>query len=201
MGRKGSRRSQRSPSPRRHHQRSPSPVESIVPPPPPQPVFVETPTILRKPSKRRQRSNSVETSYSMADELKSVLSVYKEEKQKQKLDILQTPNIYIDQRSTAREVQSWLKAKQFSSRVIKYLEGMSGRQVLGMKRDALETAFGKEEGGRLDSQITLSRNQTKYTQGKNSELRAILQKARQRTETKKALTEEEDYLDQDISQV
>ena len=52
--RKGSRRSQRSPSPRRHHQRSPSPVESIVPPPPPQPVFVETPTILRKPSKRRQ---------------------------------------------------------------------------------------------------------------------------------------------------
>ena len=93
----------------------------------------------------------------MADELKSVLSVYKEEKQKQKLDILQTPDIYIDMRSTAREVQSWLKAKQFSSRVIKYLEGMSGRQVLGMKRDNLETAFGREEGGRLDSQITLSR--------------------------------------------
>ena len=93
----------------------------------------------------------------MADELKSVLSVYKEQKQKQKLDILQTPDIYIDMRSTAREVQSWLKAKQFSSRVLKYLEGMSGRQVLGMKRDALETAFGKEEGGRLDSQITLSR--------------------------------------------
>ena len=42
-------------------------------------------------------------------------------------------------------------------RVLKYLEGMSGRQVLGMKREALETAFGKEEGGRLDSQITLSR--------------------------------------------
>ena len=37
------------------------------------------------------------------------------------------------------------------------MEGMSGRQVLGMKREALETAFGKEEGGRLDSQITLSR--------------------------------------------
>ena len=41
--------------------------------------------------------------------------------------------------------------------MLKYLEGMSGRQVLGMKREALETAFGKEEGGRLDSQITLSR--------------------------------------------
>ena len=52
----------------------------------------------------------------MADELKHVLSFYKQEKQKQKLDILQTPEIYIDMRSTAREVQSWLKAKQFSNR-------------------------------------------------------------------------------------
>ena len=33
-----------------------------------------------------------------------------------KLDILQTPDIYIDMRSTAREVQTWLKAKQFSNR-------------------------------------------------------------------------------------
>ena len=93
----------------------------------------------------------------MAEELKHVLSFYKEEKQKQKLDILQTPEIYIDMRSTAREVQDWLKAKQFSSRVMKNLEGMNGRQVLAMKRDALDKAFGKEEGGRLDSQITLSR--------------------------------------------
>ena len=103
-------------------------------------------------------SNSVETSYSMAEELKHVLSYYKEEKQKKKLDILHTPDIFIDQRSTVREVQSWLKAKQFSSRVIKYLEGMNGRQVLGMHREALEAAFGKEEGSRLDSQITLSRS-------------------------------------------
>ena len=35
---------------------------------------------------------------------------------KAKLDILQTPDIYIDMRSTAREVQTWLKAKQFSNR-------------------------------------------------------------------------------------
>ena len=158
-------------------------------------------------------SNSVETSYSMAEELKHVLSFYKEEKQKQKLDILQTPEIYIDMRSTAREVQDWLKAKQFSPRVLKNLEGMNGRQVLGMKRDALDKAFGKEEGGRLDSQITLSRyivilfkliigncfrNHTKYTQGKNSELRAILEKARKRTEVKKNAYQEE--LNQEISQ-
>ena len=53
------------------------------------------------------------------------------------------------------------------------------------------TAVGREEGGRLDSQITLSRNQTKYTQGKNSELRAILEKARRRSEKKKASSTEE----------
>ena len=42
-------------------------------------------------------------------------------------------------------------------RVQQQMEGMSGRQVLGMQREALEAAFGKEEGSRLDSQIILSR--------------------------------------------
>ena len=35
---------------------------------------------------------------------------------------------------------------------------------LPMYRTALEASFGKEEGSRLDSQIILSRNHTKYTQ-------------------------------------
>jgi len=187
-----------SPPPRRH--RSPSPAPSLPPPPPPQPIISETPTTLRKASKRRprERSNSVETSYSMAEELRHVLSFYSEEKQKH-LEILQTPDIFLDQRSTAREVKEWLVAKQFSSRVLKQMDGMSGRQVLGMKKEALEGAFGKEEGGRLDSQIILSRNQTKYTQGKNSELRAILEKAKKRAETKKSASQEQ--LDLDMSQV
>ena len=47
----------------------------------------------------------------------------------------------------------------FVARVGKYLEGMNGRQVLGMKREDLETAFGEYEGKRLDSQITLSRSE------------------------------------------
>eukprot|EP00092_Neocalanus_flemingeri_P030687 GFUD01033319.1.p1 GENE.GFUD01033319.1~~GFUD01033319.1.p1 ORF type:complete len:752 (-),score=216.18 GFUD01033319.1:74-2329(-) len=187
-----------SPAPRRH--RSPSPAPSLPPPPPPQPIISETPTILRKASKRspRERSNSVETSYSMAEELRHVLSFYSEEKQRN-LDILHTPDIFLDQRSTAREVKEWLKAKQFSSRAQKQMDGMSGRQVLGMNREALEAAFGKEEGGRLDSQIILSRNQTKYTQGKNSELRAILEKAKKRAEVKKSPSQEQ--LEVDMSQV
>jgi len=192
-------RQRRSPSPTQRRHRSPSPAPSLPPPPPPQPIISETPTILRKVSKSRprERSNSVETSYSMAEELRHVLSFYSEEKQRN-LDILHTPEIFIDQRSTAREVKEWLKAKQFSARVQKQMDGMSGRQVLGMQREALEAAFGKEEGGRLDSQIILSRNQTKYTQGKNSELRAILEKAKKRAEVKKNSLEE---LDVDLSQV
>jgi len=60
-----------------------------------------------------------------------------------------------------------------------------------MQRDQLEKAFGKEEGGRLDSQIILSRNMTKYTQGKGSELRKVLEKARQRSEKRKEVFEDD----------
>jgi len=173
--------------------RSASPAPSVVPPPPPQPTWTtETPTVVRRAPKKTERSDSTATS--MAEELRHVLSFYSEDKAKH-LEIQKTPDIFIDQRSTAREVKEWLQAKQFSSRVLKQMEGHNGRQVLGLQREALEAAFGKEEGGRLDSQIILSRNQTKYTQGRNSELRAILDKARRRSEKKKR-EEEEQQVDQ-----
>jgi len=178
--------------------RSVSPAPSVVPPPPPQPVWkAETPVVIRKAPKKTERSDSTATS--MADELRHVLSFYSEDKAKH-LEIQKTPDIFIDQRSTAREVKEWLRAKQFSARVEKQMEGHSGRQVLGLQREALEAAFGKEEGGRLDSQIILSRNQTKYTQGRNSELRAILEKARRRSEKKRA-TEEQQVDEFDDSKV
>ena len=43
------------------------------------------------------------------------------------------------------------------------------------------------------------RNQTKYTQGKNSELRAILEKAKKRAEVKKGAGQDEEEID--MSQV
>ena len=39
--------------------------------------------------------------------------------------------------------------------------------------------------------VVVCRNQTKYTQGKNSELRAILEKAKKRSEKKRAANEEQ----------
>ena len=47
-------------------------------------------------------------------------------------------------------------------RVVKQMEGMTGMQVLKMQRKELEAVFGKDEGARLDSQITLSRFRNFY---------------------------------------
>jgi len=135
----------------------------------------------------------------MADELKNVLTYFSEEKRN--LDIHKTPDVFIDMRSTAREVRQWLKDKEFSERALTKLDGMNGKQILATKRKDLEKLFGKEEGGRLDSQITLCRNNTRFTMGKNSELRSALEKAKKRAEHAKAADLDDkidQYFDDDI---
>ena len=52
-----------------------------------------------------------------------------------------------------------------------------------MSRADLIAAFGKQEGARLDSQITISRNSAGFQTAKTSELRDILAKARQKTDS------------------
>jgi hypothetical protein len=49
--------------------------------------------------------------------------------------------------------------------------------------------------------FSVLRNQTKYTQGKNSELRAILEKAKKRAEVKKSVSQEQLEEEVDMSQV
>ena len=46
----------------------------------------------------------------------------------------------------------------FPSRALDQMAGMHGGQLFKMTRKDLVAAFGKEEGKRLDSQITISRN-------------------------------------------
>ncbi|XP_023339867.1 epidermal growth factor receptor kinase substrate 8 isoform X1 [Eurytemora carolleeae] len=146
--------------------RSPSPAPSMPPPPPPLPARQPSIRPIEIKQRKPQRSNSIQSTFSMQDELKHVLSFYSEEKIKP-LDIYVTPDIFVDQRSTSREVRNWLIGKGFSEKVQSQLGNMSGKQILAIQRKDLEILFGKEEGGRLDSQITLSRNQTKYTQVDN----------------------------------
>jgi hypothetical protein len=54
-----------------------------------------------------------------------------------------------------------------------------------MSRKDLIAAFGKTEGKRLDSQITISRNTAGFKTARSSELKEILEKARKRSEKEK----------------
>ena len=62
------------------------------------------------------------------------------------------------------------------------LSRLDGSKIFAMSRKDLIAAFGKQEGIRLDSQITISRNSAGYQTAKTSELRDILAKARHRTD-------------------
>jgi len=192
--------------------RAASPAPSLPPPPPPQPIARKASDKKRDDHKaERKRSNSIRSTYSMHDELKNIMHVMKESKKAKenlsdlrpqsperptKLNIQITPDVFIDQKSTTKDVKLWLREKEFSSRVLEQLDGMNGNQILNLDRKNLESTFGKEEGGRLDSQLILCRKKTRYTQGKSSELRKILEKAKQRSEKAKAMEEEIDqYFD------
>ena len=67
-------------------------------------------------------------------------------------------------------------------RAIDQLSKLDGSKIFAMSRTDLIAAFGKQEGIRLDSQITISRNSAGYQTAKTSELRNILERARQRSE-------------------
>ena len=91
----------------------------------------------------------------MHEELRNVLLIYRQNKPK--IEIKRTPEVYISRESTVSEVHDWLKKKNFSEKVIRQLTGMNGKEIFGLKRLQLQDAYGKEEGGRLYSQIEISR--------------------------------------------
>ena len=68
------------------------------------------------------------------------------------------------------------------NRAVDQLSRLDGYKLFAMSRKDLIAAFGKAEGIRLDSQITISRNSAGFQTAKTSELRDILAKARRRTD-------------------
>lgn len=92
----------------------------------------------------------------MQEELKSVLTLFRDKRRI--LDIVKTPEIYIQQSSSAAEVEQWLVAKGFTGPVVKRLHGFNGNELFALKRHTMEDYFGSEEGRRLASQITIQRN-------------------------------------------
>lgn len=92
----------------------------------------------------------------MHEELKNVLTLFRE--RRRNLDIVKTPEIYIQQTSTPMEVENWLQAKGFGERTVKKLNGLTGNELFALNRKTLEEYCGTEEGKRLASQITIQRN-------------------------------------------
>ena len=91
----------------------------------------------------------------MQDELNMVLSLFRE---KRKFEVRPTPEVYINQKSNADEVQSWLLAKEFSDNICHKLKNFSGHQLMGLSREQAEAIGGSSEGRRLYSQIKIQRS-------------------------------------------
>lgn len=112
-------------------------------------------TINHKINQQKINSNNNNTD-DMQEELKQVLTLFREKRRT--LDIMKTPEIFIQQTSTAIEVKQWLRAKGFSENVVRKLNDLNGNELFLLKRETLEDYCGVEEGRRLASQITIQRN-------------------------------------------
>ncbi|XP_037045483.1 epidermal growth factor receptor kinase substrate 8-like isoform X2 [Bradysia coprophila] len=135
---------------------------------------------IRNKHTARKSIASVSGQDEVNEELKNVLTLFREKRRV--LDIVKTPEIFIQQSSSATEVEQWLKAKGFSDRVVKKMHGLNGNELFALKRHTLEDYCGSEEGRRLASQITIQRNISGYKTARSSELQALLAKARKKTD-------------------
>lgn len=168
------------PTSRRKRGRAES-VISIPPPPPPMPVG-EPKSVPKQeqPVKAKSISRSSSNQDLVVEELKDVLEIF--HARRNNLDIRKTPETYISPKSTPGEVREWLKSKEFDVVVQKRFNGMSGEELFQLKKADLIKYCGKEEGHRLDSQLTLQRKHSGYQTTRSSELLEALKRARQKAE-------------------
>ncbi|XP_046747102.1 epidermal growth factor receptor kinase substrate 8-like isoform X1 [Diprion similis] len=158
------------------------------PPPPPLPLPMsrkstgDPPSFSKSGTSKSNKSlgPGLSSQDQMQEELKYVLTMFREKRRN--LDIVKTPDVCIDNRSTPSEVQSWLRAKGFSDKTCRQLRGMAGYELFMLSKRQLEQYCGQAEGRRLDSQITLSRNVRGYKTARSNELKQILDKVRQRVD-------------------
>uniref|UniRef100_A0A0P4VXY8 SH3 domain-containing protein n=1 Tax=Scylla olivacea TaxID=85551 RepID=A0A0P4VXY8_SCYOL len=160
-----------------------------IPAPPPLPPAdpAEAPVVAKFRSNPRPTNGDqmYGTTRSTADlmnaELKMVLESFR--RQRPHLEIVKTPDVFINQKSTPEEVQAWLKDKAFSKRIMKQFEGVDGEKMFTLDKNKLEEYCGPREGARLYSQITVQRNVSGFKTARSSELRQILAKQRNKVES------------------
>ncbi|XP_017112009.1 epidermal growth factor receptor kinase substrate 8 isoform X2 [Drosophila elegans] len=121
--------------------------------------------------------------YYMQDDVNDELRVLLQQRERRKdLEILKTPEIYITQNSTPREVEEWLRGKGFSDIIIKRLHTLTGEEIFALSPHTIESYFGQRESRRLISQIVLQKNFCEYKTIRSSELSAKLARARQKAD-------------------
>ncbi|XP_016951237.1 epidermal growth factor receptor kinase substrate 8 isoform X2 [Drosophila biarmipes] len=121
--------------------------------------------------------------YYMQDDVNDELRVMLQQRERRKdLEILKTPEIYINQNSKPREVEEWLRGKGFSDIIIKRLHTLSGEEIFALSPHTIESYFGQRESRRLISQIVLQKNFCEYKTIRSSELSAKLARARQKAD-------------------
>ncbi|XP_054000417.1 epidermal growth factor receptor kinase substrate 8-like isoform X2 [Hylaeus anthracinus] len=158
---------------------------STAPPPPPLPTLqtqssVSSTTSSKVSTYKSTKSNfGINTQNQVQEELKHVLTIYREKKQNVK--VVPGCEAILDQRSSPSEVNSWLIAKGFSEKTCKQLRDLTGSDIFDLTRRQMEHYCGVSEGTRLYSQITLARSESEKNP-RTSELKEILEKARHRAE-------------------
>ncbi|KAG8238258.1 hypothetical protein J437_LFUL016437, partial [Ladona fulva] len=141
----------------RSHAPPPPPPPLPPPMPPATPVMTMTkpPTKTREDKSQKSLSRATSSQDLVHEELKQVLSVMKEKRTD--IDIVKTPNVFINENSSPSDIQDWLKLKAFSDKLCKQFNGMNGRELFSLKRDQLEKFCGTSEGHRLFSQLTIQK--------------------------------------------
>lgn len=121
-------------------------------PPPVSAPPTPTPSLKRSPSVKSTANGGGDD---FQDELSVVLSLVKD---KPRFLIRQTPEVFISQKSSAQEVQNWLRAKEFSPEICAGLRKYSGYALMSLQRDQIDRICGPEEGKRLHSQISIQKS-------------------------------------------
>ncbi|KYB29689.1 Epidermal growth factor receptor kinase substrate 8-like Protein [Tribolium castaneum] len=106
----------------------------------------------------------------------------RDRKHKTHIEIRQTPEVYINQKSNPEEVQNWLKIKDFDSQICAKFKGLAGHNLFDLHKSQLEKVCGAKEGARLYSQLNIQKSVSGYQTVRSSELKAILAKAREKIE-------------------
>ncbi|XP_066158274.1 epidermal growth factor receptor kinase substrate 8-like [Euwallacea fornicatus] len=161
----------------------PPPPAGSLPPPPPPPAADPPKSELKRTISRQSMASDITDA--MHVELHSVLTLMRlKEKQRPPLDIKSTPETYINQKSNPKEVQDWLKAKDFDEATCSKFKGVSGYQLLGMEKPELEKACGDKIGSRLYSFLLVQKSVSGFKTYRSSELQKLLAKQRQKIENK-----------------